>query len=82
MRTINIRWVYNTKIDDSTAELLRCRAQLVVKGFTQIKKLHYFEFFAAVVWYKSLHMFFTIVAAKELDFWLIDFISTYLNIEP
>ncbi len=81
MRTINTRWVYNTKIDGSTAELLRCRAWLVVKGFTQIKGLHYFEFFAAVVQYESLRMFFTIIAAKELNFWLIDFVSAYFNVE-
>ncbi|KAG7439398.1 uncharacterized protein BT62DRAFT_913800, partial [Guyanagaster necrorhizus] len=29
--------------------------------------------------YESLQMFFTIVAAQGLDFWLIDFIGTYLN---
>ncbi len=53
-----------------------------MKGFTQIKGLHYFESFAAVVRYESLRMFFAIVAAKELNFWLIDFVGAYLNAEP
>lgn len=54
----------------------------MVKGFTQIKGIHYYNSFAAVVCYESLRMFFAIVAAHSLNFWLIDFIGVYLNAEP
>ncbi len=54
----------------------------MVKGFTQIKGLHYYDSFAAVVRYESLRMFFAIVAAHALKFWLIDFVGAYLNAEP
>ncbi len=53
----------------------------MVKGFNQIKGLHYFESFAVVIQYESLQMFFAIVAAQGLDFWLIDFVGAYLNAE-
>ncbi len=64
MKLIDTWWVFNIKLD----------ARLVVKGFNQIKGLHYFESFAVVIQYESLQMFFAIVAAQGLDFWLIDFV--------
>ncbi|SJL14141.1 uncharacterized protein ARMOST_17596 [Armillaria ostoyae] len=82
MQVIDTRWTFDKKLDGDTAELLKRRARLVVKGFTQIKGLHYYDSFAAVVRYESLRMFFAVVAAHGLDFWLIDFVGAYLNAEP
>ncbi len=79
MKVIDNHWIFNNKVDGDTGDLLKCQACLVVKGFTQIKGLHYYDSFAAVVCYESLHMFFAIIAAHGLDFWLIDFVGTYLN---
>ncbi len=63
MHVIDTRWTFDKKLDRDTAELIKRRARLVVKGFTQIKGLHYYDSFAAVVQYESLRMFFAIVAA-------------------
>ncbi len=52
-----------------------------MKGFTQIKGIHYYDSFAAVVQYKSIQMFFAIIATHGLEFWLIDFVGAYLNAE-
>ncbi len=82
MQVIDTRWTFDKKLDGDTVELLKRRARLVVKGFTQVKGLHYYNLFAAVVRYESLQMFFAIIAAHGLKFWLIDFVSAYLNAEP
>ncbi len=82
MKVIDNQWVFDNKIDGYTRDLLKRRARLVVKGFTQIKGIHYYDSFAAVVQYESIRMFFAIVAAHGLEFWLIDFVGAYLNAEP
>ncbi len=82
MRVIDTRWMFDKKLQGDTAELIKCPARLIVKGFTQIKGLYYYDSFAAIVRYESLRMFFTIVAAHALKFWIIDFVSSYLNAEP
>lgn len=68
MHVIDTRWTFDKKLDRDTAELIKHCARLVVKGFTQIKGLHYYDLFAAIVWYESLRMFFAIVAAHALKF--------------
>ncbi len=82
MKMIDTRWVFDIKLDGDLGSLLKRQARLVVKGFSQIKALHYFKSFVVVVRYESLRMFFAIVAAQGLDFWLIDFVRAYLNAEP
>jgi hypothetical protein len=67
---------------DGEGDLMRRRARGVVKGFTQKLGEHYFDSFAAVVRYDSVRMLFAIIAARELDFWLIDFVGAYLNAKP
>lgn len=49
MKVIDNQWVFDNKIDRDTGDLLKCQACLVVKGFTQIQGLHYYDSFAAVV---------------------------------
>ncbi len=51
MKVIDNQWVFDNKIDRDTRDLLKHRAHLVIKGFTQIQGLHYYDSFAAVVWY-------------------------------
>jgi hypothetical protein len=81
MKTIKTKWVFDLKLNRE-GELIRRRAKEVVKGFTQKLGEHYFESFAAIVRYDSVQMLLTIIAAHELDFWLIDFVGVYLNSKP
>jgi hypothetical protein len=81
VKTIKTKWVFNLKLNRE-GKLIRRRAKGVMKGFTQKLGKHYFESFAAVVRYDSVRMLFTIIAARELDFWLIDVIGAYLNSKP
>jgi hypothetical protein len=81
VKTIKTKWVYDLKLNGA-GELIRRRARGVVKGFTQKLGEHYFESFAAVVRYNSVRMLFAIIAARGLDFWLIDFVGAYLNAKP
>jgi hypothetical protein len=79
--TIKTKWIYDLK-RNGDGDLLRRRARGVVKGFTQKLGEHYFESFAAVVRYDSVRMLFALIAARGLDFWLIDFVGAYLNAKP
>jgi hypothetical protein len=81
IKTIKTKWVFDLKLNGE-GELIRRRARGVMKGFTQKLGEQYFKSFAAVVRYDSVRMLFAIIAAHELDFWLIDFIGAYLNSKP
>lgn len=82
MKVIDMRWTFDKKLDSNTRDLIKCRGCLVIKCFTQIKGIHYYDSFTAFVCYESLRMFFAIVVAHSLNFWLIDFVGAYLNAEP
>jgi hypothetical protein len=81
IKTIKTKWVFDLKLNGD-GDLIRRRARGIVKGFTQRLGEHYFESFAAVVRYDSVQMLFAIIAARGLDFWLVDFIRAYLNSKP
>jgi hypothetical protein len=58
------------------------RGRCVVKGFTQKLGEHYWESFAAVVRYESVHMLLALSATKGLKICLIDVVGELLNAKP
>jgi hypothetical protein len=72
------RWTFANKYDTSR-KLIGRKARLVAKGFTQIPGVDYFETYASVVRYESLHMNLAIAAAKDMEAWQVDYVGAYLN---
>lgn len=72
------KWVFNIKHNKNGA-ILKHKARLVAKRFTQIPGLDFFDTYTSVVCYESLRMTTTIAASKDWKLWAIDFVSAYLN---
>jgi hypothetical protein len=72
------QWTFANKYDAS-GKLIGRKARLVAKGFTQIPGVDYFETYASVVRYESLHMNLAIAAAKDMEAWQVDYVRAYLN---
>jgi hypothetical protein len=65
-RAISCMWIFRRKLNaDVTLE--RYKARLVIKGFHQRRNLDYDLVFAPVVRASTIRLFFSIVAAKDLD---------------
>jgi hypothetical protein len=70
------RWTFTNKYDIS-GRLVGRKARLVMKGFMQIPRVDYFETYASVVRYESLHMNLAIVAANDMKAWQVDYVGAY-----
>jgi hypothetical protein len=81
VNVVDCKWVYTVKYD-TEGEVVKWKAQLVVKGFQQIKGIDFFETYAGVVRYESLRMLWAIaVEEPRWVMWAMDVVSTYLNSE-
>jgi len=81
IRTIKTHWTFANKFDGE-GKLTTRKARLVAKGFTQIPGVDFFESYASVVRYESLHMNLAITAANNMKAWQINYVATYLNSLP
>ena len=77
-KTVKNRWVFATK-PDLQRKLLRRRARLVAKGFTQQKDVDYNEVFAPVVRYSTVRMMLALAAQLGLELCLVDVKTAFLN---
>ena len=78
---VGCRWVYANK-HNAEGDVIRRKACLVAKGFSQVAGEDFDKTYAAVVQLKSLHMSAAIAAQEGLEIWQVDFISAYLNSIP
>lgn len=77
---IGLHWVYDNKLD-ANRNLLRRKACLVAKGYTQIPGVDFDERMTdtSVVHLESMCMVVVVAAELGLKIWQVDFITAYLN---
>ena len=77
-RAVKNRWIFITK-RDAENKLVRRRARLVAKGFTQRKRVDYDEVFAPVARYTTARTMLAFAAQKEIEMVLLDLKAAFLN---
>lgn len=75
---IKCKWVFKTKRDTS-GKVIRHKARLVVKGFSQKPGIDYQETFAPVVRYGSIRYLIALAAKFDLDIQQMDAVTAFLN---
>ena len=74
---IDSMWVFMNKYN-ADSNIIRCKAHLVAKGYTQIPGLDYNQTYASIVRLKSFRIVATIAAALNLHIWQVDIVATFL----
>ena len=72
------KWVSATKKDDR-GKIIRYRARLVAKGFTQIQDVDYFQVFAPVLRFDSVRFLLSHVATNDCELTQFDVKTAFLN---
>lgn len=70
-KTVKKRWMYATK-RNGQRKLLRRRAHLVAKGFTQKRGVEYKKVFAPMVRYSTVRMILALAVQFGLEMFLVD----------
>ena len=75
---VDSKWVFRLK-KDAKGEIVKWKARLVARGFTQIYGVDYFETFAPVARLSSVRSILAIAARNDWEIEMFDFHSAYLN---
>ena len=75
---VGSKWVFQAK-KDAAGHVVRCKAQLVAQGFSQVPGVDYFDTFALVARLASIQAVLTIAAVNDLEIHQIDIKGAYLN---
>ena len=78
VKPIGCKWIFKTK-RDSKGNIVRYKAHLVVKGFTQKKGIDYKETFSPVSSKDSFRVIMTLVAYYDLKLHEMDVKTVFLN---
>jgi len=77
-KTLGVKWFFKLKFRAySTPE--RYKARLVVKGYAQVFGRDYFETYAPVLRYESLHLLLGLAVLLDLDIHQMDIDSAFLQ---
>ena len=77
-RPLRCKWVYKRKEGIPVVENPRCKARLVVKGFSQKEGIEFNEIFSPVVRHTSIHVLLAFVALYDLELEQHDVKTTFL----
>lgn len=77
-RVIKNHWVYRLK-QDVNAPIPKYNARLVVKGFSQKKRVEFDEIFAPVVKILSIRVVLALLASLDLEIEQMDVKTTFLH---
>ncbi|KAI3690742.1 hypothetical protein L2E82_48949 [Cichorium intybus] len=77
-RVIDTRWVFRNKLDDM-GTVVRNKARLVVKGYSQIEGLDYDETYAPVARLEAIRIFLAYAAHKNIIVHQMDIKSEFLQ---
>jgi Reverse transcriptase (RNA-dependent DNA polymerase)/gag-polypeptide of LTR copia-type/Integrase core domain/GAG-pre-integrase domain/Domain of unknown function (DUF4219)/Zinc knuckle len=75
---IGVKWLYKTKVG-SDGEIVKHKARLVVRGFTQEKGVDYDETFAPVARFETIRTLIALAAKLNLIVYQFDVKSAFLN---
>jgi transposase InsO family protein len=75
---IGCKWVLTVKRDEA-GRVVRFKARLVARGFTQTAGVDYKETFASVVKFSSIRMIFALAAQLDLTVYQVDIKTAFLN---
>nr|GEY02025.1 retrovirus-related Pol polyprotein from transposon TNT 1-94 [Tanacetum cinerariifolium] len=75
---IALKWIYKVKLDEY-GDVLKNKAQLVVKGYGQEEGIDFEESFASVARIDAIHIFIANAASKNMTIYQMDVKTTFLN---
>jgi transposase InsO family protein len=78
INVVDSKWVFRMK-KDAKGNVIKWKARLVARGFTQIYGVDYFETFAPVARLASIRTILAIAARNDWEIDMFDFHSAYLN---
>ena len=77
---ISCRWVFTYKRNDK-GEIVRCKARLVARGFSQVLGIDYIETFSPTLKQDSLRIITSLVVHYKFNIYQLDIKAAYLNAE-
>ena len=66
-KAIGVKWVYKTKFNEN-GEIDKCKARLVVKGYSQKHGIDYIEVFEHMAWLDTIRLIIALATQKN---WII-----------
>ena len=75
---IDTKWIFKNKMNEQ-GEVIRDKAILVCKGYSQIKGLDYDETFAPIARMEEIGMFLAFACYHDFKVYQMDVKSTFLN---
>ncbi|GLU17722.1 hypothetical protein SLE2022_340780 [Rubroshorea leprosula] len=75
---LGVKWVYKVKLN-SDGSLNKCKARLVVKGYSQLAGIDFTETFAPVARFDTIRLLFAMAAQKSWLIYQLDVKSAFLN---
>ena len=76
---VGTKWVFDLKLDESGKFIIRYKARLVARGFTQKKGFDYQEVFAPVVRHTTIRLFMAIRTLRRMKVLQLDISMAFLN---
>ena len=78
-KVIGYKWVFAKKQGSLKGNIVRYKARLVVKGYSQREGIDYNEVFSPVVKYSSIRILLALVAQYELELDQLDVKTAFLH---
>lgn len=77
-KVIEIKWMYRIKLN-SNGLINKFKAKLIVKGFSQVYGVDFFETFAPIAWHDMIRLLLAFVVEEDWEIWHLDIKSAFLN---
>ena len=77
-RPIGLKWIFKLK-KNPQGDVIKHKARLVVKGYSQRKGIDYEEFYAPVVRFETIRLLIALAALKKWQLHHLDVKSAFLN---
>jgi len=74
---VTCKWVFKTK-HDANGNIVRFKARLIARGFSQAYGIDYFETYAPVAKLTTYHVIFALTALEQWEIHGMDVITAYL----
>jgi len=78
-KLVKCKWLFKIKKGMLPINLLRFKAKLVAKGFTQKEGIDYTEIFSSIVKFKTIHMILVTVVQYDLELEQLDVKTAFLH---